>query len=134
MYAKRAMPFLEIESQITISINPTRKRYRNELWKRDTQIKEMKQTITADNEYISSILTLLYNNRGDPETGENEQIGDNFIELWKETRDKQLKNLWDSWQSNFKIELLPGVDIIEELTKTLKRIKKPFDELEKSTR
>lgn len=134
LYAKRAMPFLEIESQITISINPTRKRYRNELWKRDTQIKEMKQTITADNEYISSILTLLYNNRGDPETGENEQIGDNFIELWKETRDKQLKNLWDSWQSNFKIELLPGVDIIEELTKTLKRIKKPFDELEKSTR
>jgi hypothetical protein len=33
----------------------------------------MKQTIARDNEYISSILTLLYNNKGDPETHENEK-------------------------------------------------------------
>jgi hypothetical protein len=128
LYKHRAMPFLEIESPIIIKINPTKKRFRNEIEKRDNQIKEMTQTIAKDNEYIGSILTLLYNNNGDPETGENEKIGDDFIELWKATSDKQMKNMDDSW-GNWGI-LLPYEDIVEELTKTLKRIKKPYDELE----
>jgi hypothetical protein len=29
---------------------------------------------------------------GDPETGEDVKIGDDFIALWKETQDKQWKN------------------------------------------
>ena len=93
----------------------------------------MKQTITRDSDYISSILTLLYNNKGDPETGENEEIGDRFIELWKEVRKLQHKNLTDSWRSEGKNKLLPFLDIVEELTKTLKRIKKPYYELKRQT-
>ena len=93
----------------------------------------MRKTIAIDSEYIGSILTLLYNNEGDPETGQNEEIGDNFIELWKEVREKRTKNLMDFVQSRGKIKLLPFKDIIEELTKTLKRIKKPYDELERQT-
>ena len=93
----------------------------------------MEQTIARDSDYISSILTLLYNNKGDPETRENEEIGDRFIELWKEVRELQLKNLRDAWQSEGKIKHLPLLDIVEELTKTLKCIKKPYDELERQT-
>ena len=93
----------------------------------------MEQTISRDSEYISSLLTLLYNNKGDPETGENEEIGDRFIELWKEVRELQHKNLMDAWKSEGKVRFLPRRDIVEELTKTLKRIKKPYDELERQT-
>jgi hypothetical protein len=131
LYKEKAMPFLEIESPITIKINPTKKRYRTEFLKRDKRIKKMEQTIARDSEYISSILSLLYSNRGNPETRENEEIGDRFIELWKEVSEFQLKNLRDVWQSEGKIKLLPMLDIVEELTKTLKRIKKPYDKLER---
>ena len=132
LYKKKAMPFVQIESSLTIMVTQhlTRKRFQNEIWRKELQIKEMKQTVARDSDYISSILTLLYNNNGNPETGENEEIGDEFIELWKVTREKQSKNLWDSVQSLGKIEFLPYFDIIEELTKTLERIKKPYDDLE----
>jgi len=133
LYKKIAIPYLEIESQIDYRTISTKRQYRNVLEKQDSQIEEMTKTIAIDSEYISSILTLLYNNKGDPETGQNEKVGDNFIELWKEVSDKQTKNLRDAWQSCFKIELLPLIDIVEELTKTLKRIKKPYDELERQT-
>ena len=124
MYEEKALPFLEIEFPIA---------YQKENLKLGSQIKEMKQTIARDSEFISSILTLLYNNKGDPETGENEEIGDRFIELWKEVRKLQHKNLMDTWQSEGKIKYIPLLDIVEELTKTLKRIKKPYDELERQT-
>ena len=124
LYKEKALPFLEIESPIA---------YQKENRKLGSQIKEMKQTIARDSEYINSILTLLYNNKGDPETGENEEIGDRFIELWKEVRKLQHKNLMDALKSEGKIQLLPRLDIVEELAKTLKRIKKPYDELERQT-
>jgi len=133
LFKEKAMPFLEIESSMTITISPTRKLYQNEIHWRDRKIGEMKQTITRDSDYISSILTLLYNNKGDPETGENEEIGDRFIELWKEVRKLQLKNLEVAWKSEGEIKVLPFLDIVEELTKTLKRIKRPYDELERQT-
>jgi hypothetical protein len=133
LYKEKAMPFLEIESPMKIVINPTKKRYQREILKRDSRIREMEQTIARDSEYISSILSLIYSNKGDPETHENEEIGDRFIELWKEVSKLQIKNLEDVWQSEGKIKLLPLLDIVEELTKTLKRIKKPYDELERQT-
>lgn len=128
IYEKKAMPSLEIETLITINL--TRKQRKNEIANQSHQIKEMKQTIAADREYISSILTLLYNNNGDIETGENIEIGDNFLKLWKETFDKQLDYLPFAWTNIGKFKLLPMEDIIEEFTKTLLRIKKPYDELE----
>jgi hypothetical protein len=39
----------------------------------------------------------------------------------------------DAWNSRFEIQLILYVDIVEKLTKTLKRIKKPYDELERQT-
>ena len=133
MYKAKALPYLEIETPIIIKRIINRRHFRNEFAKQGNQIKEMEQKITKDNEFIGSILTLLYNNEGDFETGQNEVIGDNFIKLWKELRDKQLQNLEDSWNSRGKIKLLEYKDIVEELTKTLKRIKKPYDELERQT-
>lgn len=137
LYKEKALQFLEIESQTSYKIIPNRREYRKAakyFEKTDTENREMTKKIARDSEFISSILTLLYNNKGDPETGQNEKVGDNFIELWKEVSDKQTKNLKDAWQSHSKIELLPLIDIVEELTKTLKRIKKPYDELERRTR
>jgi hypothetical protein len=128
LYKEKAMPFLEINSLVTLRL--TKRQYHNVVAGQDFQIKEMRQTIARDSEYISSILTLLYNNRGDPETGTNIEIGDNFIELWKETKEQQEKNLMSAWRSRGAVKLLPLLDIVEELTKTLERIKKPYNQLE----
>ena len=49
----------------------------------------MKQAIAKDSKFMSEILTLIYNNMGDPETGENENIERDFSELWKEIQNKQ---------------------------------------------
>ncbi len=136
LYKEKALPFLEIESQISYKVITTRREYRRAtkyFEKMDIENREMTQTIARNNEFISSILTLLYNNKGNPETRQNEIIGNNFIKLWKEVSDKQIKNVMDFWESRGKIKLLPHPDILEELTKTLKRIKKPHDELERQT-
>jgi hypothetical protein len=90
----------------------------------------MKQTIAKDNEYIGSILSLLYNNKGDCETGEDIELGNHFIELWKRTEEEQRRNLMECWTR--KTKPLPYKDILEELTKTLKRIIKPYEELKKT--
>ncbi len=136
LYKEKALPFLEIESTTSYKIITNKRQYRKEtkeFEKTDIENREMSQKIIRDSEFISSILTLLYNNKGDPVTGQNEIIGDNFIKLWKEVSDKQIKHLMAFWENRFKIEHLPILDIIEELTKTLKRIKKPYDKLEKQT-
>jgi hypothetical protein len=125
LYKEKAMPFLEIESLITLRL--PKKQYHNLVANQGFQIEEMKQTIARDSEYISSILSLIYNNKGDPETGEAEEIGDNFIELWKQTERAQSKNLLDCWDGS--APFVPYKDIVDELAKTLKRIKKPYDEL-----
>jgi Sec-independent protein translocase protein TatA len=130
LYKEKAMPFLEIEAHITIEIYQLKKQHQKEIEKQNNQIKEMKQTITKDNEYISSILSLLYNNKGNPETGEAEKLGDHFIELWKKAKNEQRRNLGESW--NRKAKLLPYKDILEQLTKTLERIIKPYKELKKT--
>jgi tetratricopeptide (TPR) repeat protein len=131
LYEEKAIPFLEINSLITLRL--TKKQFNDEIAIRESQSKEMKHTIAVDNNYISSIFTLIYNNKGDPETGEAEKIGNYFLDLWKETADIQRKNLMTSWVSRGKIKLLPLLDIVEELTKTLKRLKKPYNQLEKQT-
>jgi hypothetical protein len=132
LYKEKAMPSLEFESLITIRYL-TRKQRRTELSNLKFQNKEMKQTITRDREFISSILTLIYNNKGDPETGEAVEIGDEFIELWKETFDEEHEYLMWVWGKIGTRKLLPMPDIVEELTKTLKQIKEPYDQLQRET-
>lgn len=129
LYQEHAMPFLEIETKITIPIHQLKTQYQK-IESQNNQIKEMRQTIAKDNEYISSILTLLYNNKGDYETGENVELGDYFIELWKKTEEEQRRHLIECWNTR-KTKLLPYKDILEELTKTLQRIRKPYEELKK---
>lgn len=130
LYQEHAMPFLEIETKRTIPIYQLKKQYQK-IDSQNNQIKEMRQTIAKDNEYISSILTLLYNNKGDYETGENVELGDYFIELWKKTAEEQKRNIVECWTR--KTKLLPYKDILEELTKTLKTIMRPYEELKKHT-
>ena len=91
----------------------------------------MRQTIARDNEYIGSILSLLYDNKGDWDTGENVKLGDNFIKLWQKASDVQLMNNLEFL--NGRSKYLPCVDILEELTKTLENILKPYGELRKSS-
>ena len=50
LYKEKALPLLETETQITIDV----------IQRKDNQIRQMKQRIARDSEYISSILTLLY--------------------------------------------------------------------------
>ena len=94
------------------------------------QIEELKQTIVRDNEYISSILSLLYDNKGKWETRENIKLGDKFIKLWQEAKDVQLIHMVDFL--NKRDRYIPYVDILEELTKTLENILKPYEELKKT--
>jgi hypothetical protein len=126
LYKEKAMPYLEIDSLITINL--TKKQRRTELANRDYTIKEMKQTIVRDNEYINSIMVLLYTNMGDYETGENIKLGDTLIDLWKETSKLQFRNMGDAWVGKKKL-IEPDKDIVQELITTLKAIKKPYDEL-----
>jgi len=133
LYKEKALPFLEIEYPASDRKVKNRREFRKGMKYAhivETANREMTKTKTRDNEFIGSILSLLYDNKGDFETRQNEVIGDNFVELWKEVRQKQHQHLVDAW-GNREIKLLPLVDIVEELTKTLKRIKKPYDELEK---
>lgn len=128
LYQEHAMPFLEIETKITIPIYQLKTQYQK-IESQNNQIKEMRQTIAKDNEYICSIITLLYNNKGDYETGENVELGDYFIELWKKTEEEQRRHLIECWTK--KTKLLPYKDILEELTKTLESIIKPYEELKR---
>jgi hypothetical protein len=58
LYREKAMPSLEIESLIIIRL--TKKQRRAEIANQHYQIKEMKQTIARNSEFIGTILTLLY--------------------------------------------------------------------------
>jgi hypothetical protein len=134
LYKNHAMLPLEIEKQITYKYD--RKQFQKEIEYQKNQVEEKNQTIAKDNEYITSIITLLYNNKGDYETGENIKLGDYFIELWQKAREEQFQNLKECWNEGIKgcrkTKLLPRKDILEELTKTLKRIIKPYEELKKT--
>lgn len=130
LYKKHAMLNLELETNITYQY--TKKQYKKEKEYLDNENKQMNQTIAKDNEYISSILTLLYNNKGNYETRENIKLGDYFIELWRKTAEEQRQNMKKCWTTRGKTKLLPRKDILEELTKTLKRIMKPYKELRKT--
>jgi len=130
LYKNHAMPLLKIETPLVIPSFKTKKRYQNEVEYLLSQVKEMTQTIATDNEYITSIITLLYNNKGDYETGENIELGNYFIELWKKTAEEQRQNMRECW--NRRLKPVPYKDILEELTKTLKKIIKPYEELKKT--
>jgi hypothetical protein len=130
LYKGKAMPYLDIEEQITIELRTNKKRLQRDNKELYAQNVTMKQTIVRDSEYISSVLTLIYNNKGDPETGENEKIGDRFIELWKRTQERELQFLETAWKHPEKVKTIPAIDIVEELTKTLKRILRAYNQAE----
>jgi hypothetical protein len=132
LYKKHALPHLEIEKRITIQKRAPRKWFNQKIESQYNQIRELKKTIAKDNEYISSIFSLLYDNKGDWETGENEKLGDNFIKLWQKVSDVQLTHMIEFL--NERSVYIPYVDILEELTKTLKNILKPHEELKKRKR
>jgi hypothetical protein len=132
LYKQHALPFLEIETQITVQIRGPRKWFHEKIESQNSQIKELRQTIVRDNEYISSILSLLYDNKGDWDTGENVKLGDNFIKLWQRASDEQLMNNIEFL--NGRSKYVPCVDILEELTRTLESILKPYEELKKQTK
>jgi hypothetical protein len=130
LYKKHALPLLEIEKRITIQKRAPKKWFNQKIENQNNQIEELKQTIVKDNEYISSILSLLYDNKGNWETGENIKLGDRFIKLWQEVKDVQLMHMIDFL--NERDRYVPYVDILEELTKTLENILKPYQELKKT--
>jgi len=132
LYKKHALPLLEIETRITIQKRAPKKWFHQKIESQNNQIEELKQTIVRDNEYISSILSLLYDNKGNWETGENIKLGDKFIKLWQEAKDVQLMHMVDFL--NERKKYVPYVDILEELTKTLENILKPYEELKKTKR
>jgi hypothetical protein len=132
LYKQHALAFLEIETQITYQIRAPRKWFHEKIESQHDQINELAQTIARNNEYISSILSLLYDNGGNPDTRENVKLGDNFIKLWQRVADKQLMNNLDFL--NGRSEYVPCVDILEELTKTLQNILRPYKEARKRVR
>jgi hypothetical protein len=129
LYKKHALPLLEIEKQITIVKRAPTKWARQKIESQNNKINEMKKTITRNDEYISDIFSLLYDNKGNWETGENIKLGDNFIKLWQKIIDLQLTNNVDFLNGQSKY--VPYVDILEELTKTLKNILKPYKNAKK---
>jgi hypothetical protein len=126
LYIKHALPFLEIEKQITYHMQGQRKLLSQETESQSRQIESLERKIVKDNEYISSILSLLYDNKGDWNTGENVKLGDNFIKLWQKVSDEQLRNTIEFLNGQSKY--VPFVDVLEALTKTLKRILRRYEE------
>jgi hypothetical protein len=72
---------------------------------------------------------LVYANSGDLENSENEKQCNEFLELWLRLRELQEKNLDKAFTEEF--EPVPLEDVVEAFTKELKRVIKPYEELEK---
>jgi len=94
------------------------------------EIEQIKQELASQRKNLSSILSLVNDNAGDSETRENETQGARFLELWKTLQELQNKSLEQSWSGVG--EHVPVVDVVEALTAELKRLMKPYEELEKS--
>jgi DNA-directed RNA polymerase subunit L len=132
LYALEAMPFLRLETATPTETEKTIVELKNQLNEKSQEIKQIKQELANQNGYLSSILTLLYNNKGDFETRENEKLGDDFLELWKKIENERTKNLMAAW-NNPEAKLVPYQDIVEALTKELKRIMKPYEEIKQQS-
>ncbi|MGA2683259.1 MAG: hypothetical protein ABSF44_15845 [Candidatus Bathyarchaeia archaeon] len=129
LYRRHALSCLEIERQIVVQRHTPKKWFNQKIESQQNQIKDMEHKVALSNAYLSSILSLIYDNKGDWETGENVKLGDNFIKLWQKTLDKQLINGEEflNGQSSY----VPPVDILEELTNTLQKILKRYKEAKK---
>jgi hypothetical protein len=127
-----AMPFLRLETATPTETEKTIVELKNQLNEKSQESKQIKQELANQNGYLSSILTLLYNNKGDFETRENEKLGDDFLELWKKIENERTKNLMAAW-NNPEAKLVPYQDIVEALTKELKRIMKPYEEIKQQS-
>lgn len=90
----------------------------------DNKITKIEEQLARDSQYISSILSLLHSDAGDPETHENEEIGDRLMDLWKELDASQKKNLLDAYMGRAK--LLPLVSPPKEFVKKLEQWLKPY--------
>jgi hypothetical protein len=132
LYAVEAMPFLRLETATPTETEKTIVELKNQLNEKSQESKQIKQELANQNGYLSSILTLLYNNKGDFETRENEKLGDDFLELWKKIENERTKNLMAAW-NNPEAKLVPYQDIVEALTKELKRIMKPYEEIKQQS-
>jgi hypothetical protein len=131
LYEIHALPFLQIESTIMVQAKTSRKWFSNKIERQNNQIRGLQRTIAINNEYMASILSLLYDNKGDWNTGENVKLGDKFIKLWQKAVDVQIVNPLEFL--NGRRAYIPPVDILEELTKTLQKILKPYGRIGKNT-
>ncbi len=129
LYKKHALPFLEIENQIIVKPRAPKEWFNQKIQRQEKEIKEKNLKIAVTDEYISSILSLFYDNKGDWDTGENVKIGDNLIKLWQKASDLQLTNIVEFL--NGRSQYIPVVDIVKELTKTLERILEPYKKLKR---
>ncbi len=106
LYKKEAMPSLEIKLPTPMEMH------------------QLEGQLARDSQYISSILSLLHSDAGDPKTHENEEIGDRLIDLWKELDAAQKKNLSNAYMG--KAKLLPLVSPPKEIVKKLEQWLKPY--------
>lgn len=58
------MPFLRLETATPTETEKTIVELKNQLNEKSQEIKQIKQELANQNGYLSSILTLLYNNKG----------------------------------------------------------------------
>jgi len=98
----------------------------DELKKKDDEIKQIRQELANQNKYITSILSLLYENQ-DPNASLNTKPVENFVGLWEQIKTLKQKNFEEAWNSKWKIKLLESEDILETLSKELKRIKELYE-------
>ena len=101
------------------------KEIEGKLQAKSKEIEEIKQDLALQKHNLSRILTLVYDTAED----DNEAKGNEFLQLWLRLRELQEKNLDKGFTDEY--EPIPLEDVVEAFTKELKRVIKPYEELEK---
>jgi integrase len=95
------------------------------IYELESETQLLKQQLTKQSEQLSALLSIVYQKIGNPETyDEDKKEGDEFLSLVKSVVELQTNNMLEFTKG--KTDLIPPEDILEALTKELKRIAQPY--------
>lgn len=109
------------------SLNDVNSVFQSQLDVKAKEIEAIKQDLELQKKNLSKILTLVYDNSG--EAVESEAKGNEFLALWLRLRELKEKNLENGMTEDY--VPIPLEDVVDAFTLELKRVLKPYEELEK---
>ena len=91
------------------------------------EIEQIKQELAKYKDSLSSIQSLVFA-EANPEAENGMKRGEDFLELWAVLSKLQSQNLEAQWNRKGR-KNVPYIDVVEALTKELKRLIKPYEDL-----